>query len=76
MELSGPKKSATTAAALDEWPDPEKDGLEAIRRYESKYGGLADQPVTDWDPGFPHEELTPDQFEAVWTSARRQVESR
>lgn len=75
VELSGPEKRVTTAAALAEWPDPERDGLEAIRQYESKYGGLADQPVTSWDPGFPHEELTAGQFEEVWTSARRQIEA-
>ena len=47
VELSGLDRTPTAAAALAEWPDASEDGLDAVRRYEAKYGGLADQPVTD-----------------------------
>lgn len=46
----GTREERHNRRRLFEWPDPEKDGHVAIRRLESKYGGLADQPVTDWEP--------------------------
>jgi hypothetical protein len=74
IELQGPTRSPIAAAALSEWPDPEADGLDAIRAYTARYGGLADQPMSEWDPDFPHEEISSEEFEEVWRTARNPLE--
>ncbi len=66
-------QSAGAAAALSEWPDPKTDGLDAVREYTARYGGLADQPLpTDLD--FPHDDISADEFEDVWRNARANLE--
>ena len=59
IELRGPELTPITAASLAEWPDAGADGFDATRRYVSKYGSLADQPISTWDAGFPHDEISP-----------------
>jgi len=54
----------SAAASLVEWKREHEVGR--IQEYQAKYGFLADQPVTRWDPGFPHEDLTQEQYEKVW----------
>lgn len=73
VELQGPTQTVISAAALSEWPDADADGLVAVREYEARYGGLADQPLpTDLD--FPHEDISCDEFEGVWRNARAILE--
>lgn len=70
IELKGPDRTPTVAAALAELPDADRDGLAAVQAYEAKYGALADQPITEWDEGFPHVEVERTEFETVWQHAR------
>ena len=74
VELEGSERLPRAAAALAEWPDADADGLPAVRAYEASYGGLADQPITSWDPDFPHEEITAEVFEDIWSMARAALE--
>ena len=76
VELEGPTRTPITAAALSEWPDPTTDGLDAQRAYSARYGNTADQPLPSWDPDFPHEEISAEDFEGVWRSARGSLEER
>ena len=71
IELVGPDLQPRAAAALDEW----KRELDAgrIQKYQQRYGGLADQPITDWD--FPHTEITAAEFEKIWSYSREVLES-
>lgn len=75
VELRGPSETPAVAAALAEWPNADRDGLAAVQAYESKYGGLADQPITQWDEGVPHVEIEHTEFEAVWQRARAHLEA-
>jgi hypothetical protein len=45
-----------------------------IQEYAAKYGPLADQSVTQWDPDFPHEDLTREEYGEIWLAARRSLE--
>ena len=73
IELTGPARTPTTAASLAEWPDASTLGIEAVRRYASKYGALAEGPIADWD-GAPYEEIEQADFDALWARARSQLE--
>ena len=75
VELRGPTRTPIAAAAMSEWPDPQTDGLDAIRAYTARYGGLADQPMSTWDADFPHEDISAEAFEDVWRKARSKLES-
>ncbi|MGH2528887.1 MAG: hypothetical protein ACRDH0_06095 [Actinomycetota bacterium] len=71
VELQGPMRTPIAAAALSEWPDAGTDGLDAVRQYAARYGGLAEHPMPTWpDPDFPHQDISADEFEDVWRSAR------
>src|SRR5262245_56409994 len=70
VELCGRDQTPTVAAALAEWPRADDDGLLAVQSYQAKYGTLADQPITEWDHGFPHVEIDQREFETVWQRAR------
>jgi len=72
VELAGPDQVPRAAASLAEWTRELEAGR--IQQYQAKYGFLADQPVTVWDPDFPHEDLTREQYEKVWLAARRSLE--
>jgi hypothetical protein len=76
IELTGPEQTVRTAASLAEWPDADTAGIEAVRRYESKYGGLADQPIPKWDGDFPHQEIEQEEFEVLWRRARLRLEAK
>jgi hypothetical protein len=76
VELEGPNRAPTTGAALSEWQDPATDGLDAQRAYAARYGVLADQPLVSWEPDFPHEEISADEFEGVWRRARASLEEK
>jgi hypothetical protein len=70
VELRGPDRTPAVASALAEWPDAGRDGLAAVKAYEAKYGALADQPIGEWDTGFPHDEIDGAEFEVTWQRAR------
>ena len=72
VELAGPDHVPRAAASLAEWTRELEAGR--IQQYQAKYGFLADQPVTLWDPDFPYEDLTREQYEKVWLAARRSLE--
>jgi hypothetical protein len=72
VELVGAELIPRAAASLDEWMRELEAGR--IQEYQGRYGCLADQPVTEWDPDFPHEALTREQYETVWVTARRFLE--
>lgn len=71
VELMGADRVPIAAASLEEWPDAETEGIEAVRRYEAQYGGLADHPISEWDTGFPREDIAATEFEHIWLEARR-----
>lgn len=58
------------------WPLISRSGLtptemaSAVQAYEARYGGLADQPIGEWEAGFPHDEIERAEFEAIWHRAR------
>jgi hypothetical protein len=74
VELRGPDRAPAVAAALAEWPDAKRDGLAAVQAYEAKYGALADQPISEWDAGFPHVAIDRAEFEEVWNRARAHLD--
>jgi hypothetical protein len=47
-----------------------------VRAYDAKYGGLADQPTTEWDADFVAIEIDRAEFEDVWTRARAHLEAK
>jgi hypothetical protein len=72
VELAGAGLPPRTAASLEEWMRELEAGH--VQEYQAKYGFLADQPITQWDPDLPHEDLTQEQYEKVWHAARRSLE--
>ncbi len=76
VELRGPERTPTVAAALAEWPDADREGVDAVGAYQAKYGGLADQPITEWDPDFPGLEIDRPEFDEVWDHARAHLEAK
>ena len=72
VELAGPGGEPRAATSLVEWMSELDAGR--IHEYQAKYGGLADQPIVEWD--FPHEDLTHDEYDAIWANARHALESR
>jgi len=75
VELRGPDRVPTVAAALAEWPDANREGIDAVRAYEAKYGGLADKPILSSDPDFPRFEINRAEFEEVWHRVRAYLDS-
>ncbi len=74
VELQGPQRIPQAAASLAEWPDADSEGVAAVQRYETRYGALADQPIGSWDPDFPHESISADTFQDIWSLARATLE--
>ncbi len=71
VELHGTDKKPTVAAALDEWPYADREGIEAVQAYEAKYGALAEKPI-QWAEG-PYIDIERTEFETVWQHARAQL---
>jgi hypothetical protein len=67
VELAGSERRPCVAASLVEWMLELEAGT--IQSYQARYGVLAEKPVTEWED-FPHVNLSRDDFEAVWRSAR------
>src|SRR5574338_47354 len=74
VELKGPDKVPTVASALAEYPNHDRDGLAAVRAYETKYGILSDQPIEDRDDDIPLVDLERSEFEDVWQRARAHLD--
>jgi hypothetical protein len=72
VELLGPQQEPTAAASLEEWQQELAAGR--IQQYRARYGGLADQPVTEWE-GHDPQPLSAAEFERVWDDARRHLEA-
>ncbi len=70
VELRGTDRTPAVAASLAEWPDANRDGIAAVHAHEARYGALADQPISAWDTGFPHNDIDRLEFEEVWQRAR------
>ncbi|MEU2431400.1 hypothetical protein ABZ611_18120 [Streptomyces sp. NPDC007861] len=70
VELEGPELIPITAASLAEWQRARDAGC--LDEYDNRFGITAELPVSEWE-GHDPEELTLDEFEEVWDSARRQI---
>lgn len=73
VELEGPDLVPVAASSLDEWQKARDEGR--LAEYDSRFGMTAALPVSEWE-GHDPEQLTLDQFEAVWAPARRQLAAR
>ncbi|MDO0933818.1 hypothetical protein QQY66_19795 [Streptomyces sp. DG2A-72] len=58
IELEGPELTPIAAACLGE--------------YDSRFGITAELPVSEWE-GHDPEQLTFQEFEEIWETARRQI---
>lgn len=70
VELEGPELIPVAAASLAEWQRARESGR--LEQYDNRFGITAELPVSEWE-GHDPEELTLDEFEEVWDSARRQI---
>ncbi|MGW7001904.1 hypothetical protein ACWGCW_03470 [Streptomyces sp. NPDC054933] len=73
VELEGPEPIPIAAASLAEWQRARDAGR--LDEYDSRFGITAELPVSEWE-GHGPEQLTSEEFEEVWASARRQIASR
>ncbi|KUN81482.1 hypothetical protein AQJ66_24085 [Streptomyces bungoensis] len=73
VELQEPGSRALTAASLAEWQQARRDGRSA--KYECVYGLTAEPPISEWE-GHNPQSLSADEFEDVWSTARRQLQDR
>ncbi|MER0449623.1 hypothetical protein ABR738_34630 [Streptomyces sp. Edi4] len=71
VELEGPELTPIAAASLAEWQRAYDAGR--LDEYDNRFGITAELPVSEWE-GHDPEELTSHQFEAVWDTARRQIQ--
>ncbi|MCP9985593.1 MULTISPECIES: hypothetical protein [Streptomyces] len=73
VELEGPELTPIAAASFVEWQEACNAGR--LDEYDSRFGSTAELPVSEWE-GHDPEQLTSDEFEEVWNSARRQIAVR
>lgn len=73
IELQGPASTPIAAASLSEWQQAQDAGR--LDEYDKRFGITAELPVSEWE-GHDPEELSSDQFEEVWDSARQQIIAR
>ncbi|MFD7841275.1 hypothetical protein [Streptomyces sp. NPDC059761] len=73
IELQEPGLTPLAAASLDEWQRAQEAGH--LAEYETKYGLTAELPFQEWE-GHEPSWLSAEEFEEVWTAARRQIELR
>ncbi|MFJ3822094.1 hypothetical protein [Streptomyces nodosus] len=73
VELQEPGSKAWAAASLTEWQEAQREGRSAA--YESVYGLTAELPISEWE-GHDPQRLSADDFEVVWSTARRQLQDR
>ncbi|WP_328303920.1 hypothetical protein OG389_19325 [Streptomyces sp. NBC_00435] len=70
IELEGPELTPISAASLVEWQQAYDTGRPD--EYDTRFGITAELPVSEWE-GHDPEQLTSDEFDEVWDSARRQI---
>ncbi|MCN9243743.1 hypothetical protein NGF19_23655 [Streptomyces sp. RY43-2] len=73
VELQCPGDKALAAASRAEWQEARRGGQSAA--YERVHGLTAEPPVSEWE-GHDPERLSADEFEIVWSTARRQLQDR
>ncbi|MFE3513938.1 hypothetical protein [Streptomyces sp. NPDC059166] len=73
VELQGSELVPVAAASLAEWQQTYATGR--LDAYDSRFEITAELPVSEWE-GYDPEELTSEEFEQVWASARRRIASR
>lgn len=73
VELQGSELAPIAAASLDEWQHAQQ--TDALAEYERKFGGTAELPVPQWE-GHEPDQLTSQEFEEVWDTARQEIKAR
>ncbi|WP_411103799.1 hypothetical protein [Streptomyces sp. cmx-4-9] len=73
IELEGPELTPIAAASLTEWQQAYDTGR--LDEYDNRFGITAELRVSEWE-GHDPEQLTSDEFEEIWTAARRQIAAR
>ncbi|MEV4869197.1 hypothetical protein [Streptomyces syringium] len=73
VELQEPGCRALAAAWLVECQEAQKAGR--LAEYESAYGLTAELPISEWE-GHDPQWLSANEFEVVWSQARRQLQDR
>nr|WP_202469396.1 hypothetical protein [Streptomyces sp. SID2888] len=73
VELQKPGSKALVVASLAEWQEAQRDGR--LAEYESVYGLTAELPISGWE-GHDPLRLSANEFEIVWSTARRQLQDR
>ncbi len=73
VELQEPGSKALAAASLAEWQEAQSAGR--LADYESVCGLTAEPPISEWERHNP-QWLSADEFEIVWSTARRQLQDR
>ncbi|MFI6059501.1 hypothetical protein [Streptomyces sp. NPDC051286] len=73
VEFQEPGSKALAAASLAEWQEAQSAGR--LAEYESVYGLTAEPPISEWE-GHEPPWLSADEFEIVWSTARRQLQDR
>lgn len=68
IEFQGPGRTPIAAASLDEWTSEHDAGRASD--YEAKYGVVAEKPITAAEVQ-DYLEISPQEFERAWTTARR-----
>ncbi|MFF4214622.1 hypothetical protein ACFYZE_35940 [Streptomyces sp. NPDC001796] len=72
VEVRGRNSRAVTAASLEEVLHlRDHADLAAMGRYERQYGVLAEGPVDGWQDQPEAAEISAEEFERLWTEARR-----
>ncbi|QGV79644.1 hypothetical protein [Streptomyces ficellus] len=73
VELEGPELIPVAAASVAEGQRARDAGR--LDEYDGRFGITAESPVSEWE-GHDPEQLTFEEFEEVWGSARRRIASR
>ncbi|MBW8705143.1 hypothetical protein MBT84_36655 [Streptomyces sp. MBT84] len=73
VELQELGSKALAAASLAEWQEAQRDGR--LAEYESVYGLTAEPPIAEWE-GHNPQWLSANEFEIVWSTARRELQDR
>jgi protein-tyrosine-phosphatase len=73
IELEGSALTPVAAASLAEWQWAYDAGR--LDEYDSRFGITAELPVSEWE-GHDPEQLTSEEFEEVWDSARQRITAR
>lgn len=72
VELQSSELTPIAAASLDEWQRAQQAG--GLAEYEKMFGVTAGLPISRW--GHEADQLTAQEFEAVWDAARRALTAR